>query len=267
MAVNAELAQVGPHLLHRDFEQRANDIINLIADLRRHVDLSEVLTQAWERFVEREANADMRRFSEVIADARRQAMIQRQLDDDRELLHHGRLNHDELTSLGHHYEMLRYQACTYNHLLRGVIEHYRDQFGRHDLTTWLTSASQGVHTWAVGEVTGAVSEIALHAALVGLPELTQVRYGTVKEDLLGYDFVVQWQGGILTVDAKTGLYHPLFERKHGHRHLEVSVPREAIEDLHITRRALDILRHEVREALHTSTGTYVHASHHHFRHT
>jgi hypothetical protein len=112
---------------------------------------------------------------------------------------------------------------------------------------------------------GAVSEMALHAALQGLPELKELRYATIEEDLAGYDFVAEWQGKLLTVDAKTGLYYPLSERVHGHRHLEISVPREAVKDFKVTRKGLDLLRHEVRQALQRGTGVSKHASHLHFR--
>jgi len=47
-----------------------------------------------------------------------------------------------------------------------------------------------------------------------------VRHGTVDEDLKGYDFLAFYEGQLVTLDAKTGLYRPLTERKHGHRHLE-----------------------------------------------
>ncbi len=252
-------------LIRADFARRANEIIRSIDEGRAQFGLSEALTQTWEQFVLAEPDVELRRFSEVIADARRQATTQRQLDDDREQLHHGHLNHEQLVERGHHYELLRYQACVYNHLLRGTIELHAEQFSRAQLLAWLTSASQGVHAWALGEITGATSEIALHAALTGMPELEGLRYGTVEEDLQGYDFVAYWQGALVTIDAKTGLYHPLTERKHGHRHLEISVPRESIAEFHLTRRGLDILRHEVRQALHAAPGTGVHASHSHYR--
>ncbi len=253
------------HLQHWDFEQRAEAIIGLLEVLRPQVGLSEAQTQLWERFVEHEPGEDLRRFSEIIADGRRQATTQRQLDEDREQLHHGDLNHEGRVAVGHHYEMLRREACIYNHLLRGLIARYGDQLNRHELTDWLTRASLGVHSWVVGEITGAVSEVALHAAIMGLPELEGSRYATVDEDLTGYDFVAHWQGDLVTIDAKSGLYRPLTIRKHGHLHLEVSVPREAIEDFRITRRGLDILRREVRQALHADYESRVHAPHRYYQ--
>jgi len=92
-----------------------------------------------------------------------------------------------------------------------------------------------------------------------------LRYGTVEEDLAGYDFVSNWHGRMVTVDAKTGFYAPLSERKHGHKHLEISVPREAVKDFRVTRRGLDILRHEVRQALYGDGAAHTHGSHHYFR--
>jgi hypothetical protein len=252
-------------LTHADFERRALEIISYIHQLRTELGLSEALTHTWSRYVDGEVRDDLRRFSEVITDARRQAMLQRSLDEDRELLHHGNLSHEERIERGHHYETLRREACIYNHLVRSVVEHHWDHFTRDDLTGWLTSASQGVHGWAVGEITGSVSEIALHVALAGLPELRDVRYGTVDEDLHGYDFVAEWQGRPVTIDAKTGLYWPLTEHKHGHLHLEISVPREAVAGFRVTRRGLDGVRHEVRQALQGTAGIDAHASHHHYR--
>ena len=254
-----------PRLTPADFEQRAADIIAYIHQLRPEMGLSEALAHTWERYVEGEPRDDLRRFSEAVADARRQATIQRQLDEDRERLHHGHLRHEERIETGHHYETLRREACIYNHLLRSVIEHHPEDFTRGQLTDWLTAASQGVHQWAVAEITGTLSEIALHVALAGMPEFSQVRYATVDEDLQGFDFVAQWQGRLLTLDAKTGFYRPLTLRKRGHLHLEISVPREANEDFRVTRRGLDVVRHEVRQALHQSVGHLAHASHHHYR--
>jgi hypothetical protein len=145
-----------------------------------------------------------------------------------------------------------------------VVEHHRDELVREELVGWIASASQGARDWATGEVAGCVSEIALHAALAGLPELREVRYGTVEEDLHGCDFMAQWQGDILSVDAKTGFYRPLSERKHGHRHLEISVPRESMKDFQLTRKGLDVLRQEVRLGLQGFTGQTVHQSHFHY---
>jgi hypothetical protein len=253
------------HLDSGMFSQRANEIVGLIEELRGELGLAEAMNVAIDRFVDDESHPELRRFSEVLILGRRQALLQQQLDEDREELHRGQLGHDELTSLGHHYETLRHEACTYNHLLRSVIESNGQYFSRDDLDRWLTSTSQGRHQWVRGEVTGAVSEIALHAALEGLPELRNLRYATVEEDLAGYDFVATWHGRLLTVDAKTGFYQPLTERKHGHKHLEIAVPREAVKDFRVTRRGLDILRHEVRQALFGDTGAVHHASHHYFR--
>ena len=253
------------HLDEQMFSRRANELIHLIDELRGELGLNEAINVAIERFVDEEPHPELRRFSEVLVLGRRQALLQEQLDDDREELHKGRLDHEELTSLGHHYETLRHEACTYNHLLRSVIESNGQYFSRDDLDRWLTSTSQGRHQWARGEVTGSVSEIALHAALQGIPELRNLRYATIEEDLAGYDFVATWHGRLLTVDAKTGFYQPLTERKHGHKHLEISVPREAVKDFRVTRRGLDILRHEVRQALFGDSTAVSHASHHYFR--
>ncbi|HEY6736626.1 MAG TPA: hypothetical protein VI322_02815 [Candidatus Saccharimonadia bacterium] len=231
------------------FARRAQSITEFIDEHRDELGLNGALTAASERFVEHEANVELKHFAEVVVGARRQARLQDWLDDDRERLHHGRLGHDELTSVGHHYETLRHEACVYNHKLRSVIELSGHNFTRDDLTNWLVSVSQGRHEWARAEVTGAVSEVALHAALQGLPELVGLRYATVEEDLAGYDFLAEYQGKLLTIDAKTGRYWPLAERKHGHRHMEVSVPREAVDGFTVTRPGLNRLRQEVRQSL------------------
>jgi hypothetical protein len=233
----------------------------MLTHLRPQLGLSEAINVMIERFVDDEPQPELRRFGDVLTRARRQALIQHRLDDDREALHHGNLSHDELVNTGHHYEMLRHEACTYNHLLRGLIESCSQYFSRDQLTQWLTSASQGHEQWARGEITGAVSEIALHAAMQGLPELRELRYGTVEEDLVGYDFVAKWQGRLVTIDSKTGYYAPLSERKRGHRHLEISVPRDAISDFRVTRRGLDRLRYQVRQALRGDLGVAMHAPH------
>jgi hypothetical protein len=252
-------------LEHDDFVGRADAILGLISDERGRLGLHEAINLVVERFVEAESHPELKRLGEVLALARRQGVIQEQLDNDREALHHGGLNHEELTERGHHYEMLRHQACSYNHLLRGLIESCGHHFSRDELTNWLSNASSGREEWARGEITGAASEVALHAALQGLPELRSLRYGSVGEDLKGYDFVGEWQGALLTIDAKTGYYPPLSEYKHGHRHLEVSVPREATKDLQINHRALARVRAEVRQVMRADAGVEVHAPHHYFQ--
>lgn len=242
-------------LTHEVFAQRAEQMVGVVQRLRGELGLNEAITEAMDRYVHRELQSELAHFAEVILLARRQALLQQRIDEDREALHHGHLSHDELVAKGHHYETLRYSACAYNHLLRGLIESCGQYFSRDELMDWLTAVSQGRRDWAKAEVTGAVSEVALHAALQGLPELRGMRYATLEEDLAGYDFVTQWQGKLLTIDAKTGRYPPLAERKHGHRHLEISVPREVISDFRITRHGLDLLRKEVRKALADDAGS------------
>jgi hypothetical protein len=252
--------------LSRDmFRRRAEEMLDLITHLRGELGLTEAINVVIDRFVDGEAHPELKRFAEVMALARRQALLQQRLDEDREQLHGGRLDHEARVSVGHHYEMLRHEACRYNHLLRSLIEGCGEYFDRDDLMRWLVSASQGRAQWAKAEITGASSEVALHAALQGLPELRYLRYATLEEDLTGYDFVAEWQGNLLTIDAKTGFYRPLSERKHGHRHLEISVPREAIKDFRVTRRGLDLLRHEVRQALQRNESVHEHGSHVYYR--
>lgn len=231
------------------FRQCARGIIDHIDKRRSEIGLNEALTEATEEFVETQTNQELAHFAEVLVGARRQAKLQDWLDDDRERLHHGQLSHEENISVGHHYETLRHDACVYNHKLRSVIELSGHYFGREEMMDWLISVSQGRHEWARAELTGSVSEVALHAALQGMIELRDLRYATVEEDLAGYDFIAQYQGQLLTIDAKTGRYWPLSERKHGHRHLEVSVPREAVHDFWLTKAGLTRMRGEVRQAL------------------
>src|SRR4051794_9737300 len=126
-------------LSNEDFASRAHEIVGVINRLKAEGKAGEALDEVQERFVDDEPNAELRRLGEVMALARRQALIQTRLDDDRQALHHGRLSHEEATSVGHHYEMLRHQACSYNHLLRGLIESCGQYFSRDELMTWLTS--------------------------------------------------------------------------------------------------------------------------------
>lgn len=246
---------------HDTFAARANTMLALVEQLRAETGLPEALRVAIERFVDDEPHPELARFSETILLARRQALLQQQLDDDRRELHSGLLSHEMRVSTGHHYEMLRREACEYNHLLRSLIESCGQYFSHEELVGWLVASSQGRQDWVHGEVVGSISEIALHAALQGLPELKGLRYASVDEDLSGFDFTATWQGKMVTVDAKTGFYQPLSELKHGHRHLEISVPHEAVHGFRVTRRGLDILRHEVRQALHRSAAVDVHGPH------
>jgi len=250
-----------PILDHEVFAGRASEMLDRVDALRDESGLPEALRIAIEQFVEGESHPELKKFAEVILVARRQALLQQQLDDDRSQLHSGRLDHAERVSTGHHYEMLRREACEYNHLLRSLIESCGQYFSRGELDGWLIRASQGRRDWVGGEVVGAVSEIALHAALQGLPELRGLRYASVDEDLRGYDFVATWQGQMITVDAKTGFYQPLSEEKLGHRHLEISVPRESVNGFRVSRRGLDLLRHEVRQTLHRSASVQSHGPH------
>ncbi len=242
-------AALPTRLNHGVFARRAGEILTTLEELRQERGWAEAVTAAIEEFVEREPQAELRRFGEALALARRMAVVQERLDDDRQRLHHGELNHEQRVSVGHHYEMLRQDACTYNHLLREVMETSGQYFLHRELEDWLVEASRGRHEWVWAEMSGAASEIALHAALQGLPELRGLRYATVEEDLAGYDLVAEWQGKLLTIDVKTGRYFPLTERKHGHRHLEISVPREVVREFGVTRKGLDLLRAEARRAL------------------
>lgn len=265
--LHADAAQGVSRLGYADFARRAEEILSTIARMRAEWGLKEAITMAIEQYVDAEPHEELRRLAVVVTLARRQALLQQQLDEDRELLHSGKLAHEELSELGYHYEMLRREACEYNHALRNLIEASGQYFSRDDLTSWLVEASQGRHQWTRGEITGAVSEVALHQALRGMPELRGVRYATLAEDLAGFDFVALWQGRIVSIDAKTGLYRPLSERKHGHLHLEVSVPREAVQGFRVTRHGLNLLRQEVRQALHRQAGLGEHHSpHHYYRH-
>jgi hypothetical protein len=234
--------------------RRADEIIVALNEWRKEHGSQEALRLAWEQFVEGEKDVDLRRVSEAVADARRQAMIQRQLDDDRERLHHEAMSHEQHLGVGQHYDMLRREACTYNHSLRGLIEKYAGEVEQREVIEWLIEASFGARDWAVAEVSGAVSEIALHAALADMPELSGVRHATVDEDLAGYDFVADWGGQPLTIDAKTGMYPPLTLRKRGHRHLEISVPRGSVRHLRLTNEGLELLLREIREALAVPAG-------------
>jgi hypothetical protein len=247
------------------FTERAHTILSLIQELRSEMGLEEAARVATDRYVNDETQPELVSFGRVLLTARHHALLQDQLDNDREQLHHGHLSHEQRISVGHHYEMLRREACEYNHSLRGLIERSGSHFLRHDLISWLTNSSQGRHEWAQGEVVGAISEIALHAVLQGLPELRGLRYATTEEDLAGFDFIAEWQGQIVTVDAKTGYYRPLAEHKHGHRHLEISVPRDSVYEFGITRKGLDRLRHGVRQSLQNELDIEFHAPHSYFR--
>ena len=189
------------------------------------------------------------RLAPVLMRAQYQSHVQDQLDTERERLHHGHLDHQERVSAGHHYEVLRHAACEFNHLLRGFIEGHREELTRDELKGALVEASHGHERWAEAEITGSVSEIALHAALMGMPELTGMRYGTLDEDLRGFDFTAIWQGQQMTIDAKTGRYAPIAELQRGYCHLEIYVPRDCMDGFRLTRHGLDSLRREVRVAL------------------
>lgn len=235
-----------------DLPELVEHVLAEYQDLSRDRGQSEAAAHLQEHYDSDDVAPELQLLAEVLLKSGRQAEIQDQLNADRELLHHGHLSHEQLIERGKHYETLRHAACEYNHLVRGLIEGHRDQFTREQLTDWMTRASGNHPRWATGEITGPLSEIALHAALMGLPELSGLRYATLDEDLHGYDFVAQWRGGLVTIDAKTGRYAPITERMHGHRHLELYVPREVMDGFRLTRHGLDALRREARVALQQS---------------
>jgi hypothetical protein len=206
----------------RDFAQLAERWQEAVQRYRASMPFNEAVMAAREEVVEGQDNPHLAQLGVLLAMARHMALLQGQLDDDRGRLHHSRLGHEALVSLGHHYEALRYEACAYNHQLRAFIDEHVELVSHKQLVGWLGAAAQGRYEWAESEVSGAASEVALHAALSGLPELSEVRYASLEEDLRGFDFMAQWQGQLLTIDAKTGHYPALAQRKHGHRHLEVS---------------------------------------------
>jgi hypothetical protein len=251
--------------MDRLIAQRAEEILVFIESYRAEYGWAHVTELAQNKFVELETVPELANLADLLLKARSMAVIQTLLDQDRRALHAHWLSHEENLSVGHHYEMLRREACTFNHQLRGFIESHQESVSRYDLTRWLTTASGGRHAWAEAEVTGSTSEIALHAALQGLPELKEVRYGTLDEDLHGFDFLTQWQGRIVSIDAKTGYFHPLTEEKQGHEHLEIHVPRDAVEGFRITRRGLSDLRNEVRRALTWKVQPAPHWSHHYYQ--
>lgn len=228
---------------------RVEEIISALERGRTEHGVSEGLTLVWEQYVDGESDVELRRLSEIVADARRQAVAQRHLDDDKDRLHQGGLNHEERVEVGHNYEMLRRMACTYNHLLRGFIEKYADVVEEREVIDWLFRASFGVKTWAVSEVVGAVTELALHAALRDMPELISVRHATVDEDLSGYDFVARWGDAEITIDAKTGMYPPMSLRRRGVRLLEIYVPKQSVRHLRLTNEGLALVELEVRRML------------------
>lgn len=238
----------------------AHTVLREIAELEQVHGHDEALRQLIDHY-QGHGHEHEGRLARLLLHARQQARLQDQLNHDRQALHAGRLGHEERASLGHHYETIRYAACEYNHTVRGFIESNREHVSRDELTGWLTTASRGRHGWAEGEVTGAISEIALHAALMGMPELSGVRYATLDEDLHGFDFMATWQGRPVTIDAKTGHYPPITNHHHGQLHLEISVPREALDGFRLTRGGLDGVRHDVRKGLHEHGGVDHHGAH------
>src|SRR5664279_2832408 len=122
---------------HEAFSTRAGQILDMLGARRGEADWSTVLDEARERYVEAEKNGSLRLLGEVLLRARQMALVQRRLNDDREALHHGHLDHEEHVSVGYHYEMLRREACEYNHLLRGMIETDGRDISRHELIGWL----------------------------------------------------------------------------------------------------------------------------------
>src|ERR1700683_3101228 len=159
---------VAEALSREGLTQRAAEILTFIEQLRQEWGLQEALRAAEEYYVDNEAHGSLQRLGRVLVRARRQALIQQQLDEDREQLHRGRLPHNELVSTGHHYEMLRREACEYNHELRTLIEVDGHHFSRYELTDWLVRASQGRHSWVQGEITGAGRQSAFAGAMAGV---------------------------------------------------------------------------------------------------
>lgn len=235
-------------LPEKTIEREVDGLLQDLSQLTHLYGRSEAAASIEDTY-EKSTNPVLSQLARLLSHAERQALMQDQLNSDRNDLHSGLLTHIQRLEVGNHYETLRYTACEYNHAVRSFIEAHREYVSHAQLLDWLTQASQGQRRWADGEVTGATSEIALHAALMGMPELSGLRYATLEEDLHGFDFTAEWQGQQVTIDAKTGRYAPIVERMRGHRHLEIYVPRDAMEGFRLTRHGLDSLRREMRVAL------------------
>jgi hypothetical protein len=252
MSIESQLHPGGiPQVSNVDYAALQIKVEGLLADMAQLTQMygrSEAASSIEDTY-EKGDNPILKHLAKLLTRAERQALMQDRLDADRNDLHSGLLSHDQRQETSHHYETLRYTACEYNHLVRSFIESHREDVSHQQLGDWLTEASRGHRRWADGEITGATSEIALHAALMGMPELRGLRYATLDEDLHGFDFTAEWQGQQVTIDAKTGRYAPIAERMRGHRHLEIYVPREAMDGFRLTRGGLDSLRREMRVAL------------------
>lgn len=235
-------------LVDSELQTKVDCLLQDMAQLTHLYGRSEAATSIEETY-DLDSDPVLGQLAKLLTRAERQALMQDQLNANRSDLHSGLLSHNQRLETGHHYETLRYSACEYNHLVRSFIEAHREDVSHKQLIDWLTEASQGQRRWADGEVTGATSEIALHAALMGMPELSGLRYATLEEDLHGFDFTAEWQGQQVTIDAKTGRYAPIVERMRGHRHLEIYVPRDVMDGFRLTRHGLDSLRREMRVAL------------------
>lgn len=95
---------------------------------------------------------------------------------------------------------LKLQRARFDDLLRQMVGQ-RSDMKEHDLQMLLKTAT-GDSVYAKSRVDGVAKEVATYEALMDMPELRSVRYGTPEEDLMGRDLVTTVTKGAARLPTK-----------------------------------------------------------------
>jgi hypothetical protein len=104
---------------------------------------------------------------------------------------------------GRRFQELRRAVCSYNHQLMLFCFRHRRSLNRAKLTKWLMAQTPDNQSWAPCVIAGMAAEVAASQLLTQV--VTDLRHGTVEDDLKGVDFTFRLpSGGRGDIDVKTG---------------------------------------------------------------
>lgn len=236
-----------------DYDAQAAD---LLATMSRPGDHQANYELAWQTYVTEEDNPDLAGFSSLILGAYGYHFYQRELDSVRG----GGYNHLNIPEQRSYRDQYRYALCQYNHQIRDFILAHGEEVPRQRLERW-TGAVSGADQWAKSLVAGAVSEAAIFVALQDEPELHNLRFGSIEEDLAGSDMIGTTAAGIpLHIDIKSGSHEPVTRKTPQGLKLEISLRHQLLEGYQLTADAARGVRYLVELAIKQSQ------SHKHYHH-
>jgi hypothetical protein len=185
-----------------DLVQRASDIFNLIGSYPQPWAGIEL---AGRKYVMLESNPALRDLAKDLlanlVDLLRHAPVsqsnEQALNSLREQRRAGRPVSER------RFQELRRAICSYNHQLMLFCFRHRRSLNRAKLTKWLMAQTPDSQSWAPCVIAGMAAEVAASQLLTQV--VTDLRHGTVEDDLKGVDFTFRLpSGGRGDIDVKTG---------------------------------------------------------------